>query len=501
MSERWTTGFMSLRNTWVLLLFLAAQTAFVCVVHTEEKFTGLPGSRPNIIFFLADDQSRSDHRIYGNLKAPTPITEAFSRQALVFNKAYTGQAICAPSRSMLLTGLYPIRNGCFINHTAIRPSVKTLPAYLKPLGYDVILAGKSHLKPNHQFPWTNWYQPVRKPGYPRPGLPIAALDRYFDSREKPFCLILASEYPHGPYFKESSFEPDSVALAPFQQDSPGTRAYVSRYYQSIVEKENEFEAVLRLLEKHGLENDTIVFYADDHGVARGKFTVYDSGLNVAYMVRWPGKIIPGRSDAIITFADFVPTVIDLASSSYRVGDHAFDGKSLLPVLEGRAKQHHQYAYAVSHNQGIQNRHVFPQRSIHDGRYHYIYNFNSNEHLAKLRVEDALVYFFLKQGADKHPNQPEEELYDVAVDPFELVNLAKDPDKRWIKERLKRELFAWMGGQDDFLTETSTPPFFKVWRHELDENAPQFNYSIPADKVGRLAAFKLDPHSIGGATEF
>jgi uncharacterized sulfatase len=73
----------------------------------KKKFTGLPGSRPNIIFFLADDQSRSDHRIYGNLKAPTPITEAFSRQALVFNKAYTGQAICAPSRSMLLTGLYP----------------------------------------------------------------------------------------------------------------------------------------------------------------------------------------------------------------------------------------------------------------------------------------------------------------------------------------------------------------------------------------------------------
>jgi len=53
MSERWTAGFMSLRNTWVLLLFLAAQTAFVCVVHTEEKFTGLPGSRPNIIFFFS----------------------------------------------------------------------------------------------------------------------------------------------------------------------------------------------------------------------------------------------------------------------------------------------------------------------------------------------------------------------------------------------------------------------------------------------------------------
>ena len=101
-------------------------------------------------------------------------------------------------------------------------------------------------------------------------------------------------------------------MPPFQHDNLGSRNYFGRYYTSIQEKENEFEAILDLVDKHNLKNKTIVFYADDHGMARGKFTVYKSGLNVAFMVRWPGCIQPGRSDALVSFADFVPTVLDLA---------------------------------------------------------------------------------------------------------------------------------------------------------------------------------------------
>lgn len=491
---------LSLKTTLCLCTLTVCLHSLQASEPAANQELAMAGSRPNIIFFLADDQSRSDHRVYGNEKAPTPITEAFSKEALVFDKAYTGQAICAPSRSMLLTGLYPIRNGCFINHTAIRPGIQSLPSYLKPLGYDVILAGKSHLKPSAQFPWTEWMQPVPKEGYPRPALPLYAIDTYMEGRERPFCLILASEYPHGPYFKESRFDPNEVVLAPFQYDSPSSRSYASRYYQSIDEKENEFDAILKLIEKHGLAGDTIVFYADDHGVSRGKFTVYDSGINVAFMVRWPEKIMPGRSDALISFADFIPTALDLADGSEATGwDRAFfDGKSLLPLFEGRTETHHNYTYAVSHNQGIQNRHIFPQRAIHDGRYHYIFNFNSNEHLNKLSVEDATLYYFLKYGADKHKDQPEEELYDVSVDPFELNNLANNPALAAKKAELKKALFEWMKGQNDFLSEDSIPPVFKIWRHELDENAPRFNYEIFEGMLGQLSGKKVDPHWISRA---
>ena len=91
-------------------------------------------------------------------------------------------------------------------------------------------------------------------------------------------------------------------------------------------------AILDLVDRHDLKNDTIVFYADDHGMARGKFTVYKSGLNVAFMVRWPGNIAPGRSNALISFADFLPTVLDLVNNKEVSPLPNFDGKAFCLFL-------------------------------------------------------------------------------------------------------------------------------------------------------------------------
>lgn len=470
-------------------LFTLIVCPTVCLSFTQAEFQG---TRPNILFFLSDDQSQFDHSAYGNEMAPTRSTDAFAREGLVFEKAFTGQAICAPSRSMLYSGLYPIRNGCFINHTSIRPGVKTLPAYLGPLGYDVVLAGKSHVKPAEQFPWTHTFSPVQKSGMPRPSIPVGEIDRYLKSASRPFCMMVTSEYPHGPYFEDSPFDPNDVALPPYRRDVAATRQDVIRYYASIAEKEREFATVLALLQKHGLAEDTIVFYSDDHGATRGKFTVYDSGLNVAFMVRWPGKIRPGRTSALTSFADFLPTVMELAGGKVPDG---LDGKTLLPVLEGRSQDHHAYVYGVTHNQGIQNRHVFPQRSVHDGRYHYIFNFNSIDRLERERAAGREVGFFLELGANKHPGQAEEELFDTLNDPHEMNNRAADPELATVKDRLKHHLFEWMKQQNDYLDETGKVQYLKVQMHELDEQAPKFNYRIPDEMVGALKGKKRDPQKL------
>ena len=481
----------------LLNICLASQIYAEVSYSSSDEVSTLAGTRPNIIFFLADDQSISDHTSYGNDKVPTEVTQAFSLESLVFNNAFTGQAICAPSRSMLMTGLYPLRNGCFINHTAIRPGLKTLPTYLKEQGYDVLLIGTSHLKPADQFPWTQWIPPVKKEGFPRPGISIQEVDEYLSEREKPFCLIIASEYPHGPYFKESKFEPEDVSLPPFQYDNLGSRKYYGRYYASIEEKENEFAAILNLVDKHDLKKETIIFYADDHGMARGKFTVYKSGLNVAFMVRWPGHIKPGRSNALVSFADFLPTVLHLANKNGLPIKNNFNGSSLLSIFDGTLNEHHKFLFGVSNNQGIQNRHIFPQRSIFDGRYNYIYNFNAKERLSKFNISDPVTYYFYKFGADKHEGTPTEELYDTLIDPFEINNIAADPKFHKMKLELKHSLFDWMKSQKDYLSEGSCViPFFKVWRHELDEQGPQFNYSILQDKVGSLIKKKVNPHEFG-----
>ncbi|VGO15384.1 Arylsulfatase [Pontiella desulfatans] len=452
-------------------------------------------ARPNIVFFLADDQSKFDHSAYGNEKAPTPVTGKFAEEGLVFERMYTGQAICAPSRSMLYTGLNPIRNGCFVNHINIRPGVETITKHLGQLGYEVILAGKSHVGPDGQFQWTKRFQPVKIPGLPRPWIPVEEMDAFMqEPGDKPFCMIVASEFPHSPHIKDTSFGVDDVKVQSFIEDTPDARTSYATYYQSIVEKEKEFRAVLDMIDKHGLRENTVVFYADDHGHKRGKFTVYDSGLNVAFMVRWPGKIKPGRTDALSSFTDFVPTAIELAGGTVPAD---IDGKSLLPVLAGKTDVQHEYVYGVAHNQGIQQRHVFPQRSIHDGRWHYIVNFNSLEQIEGDRAAGKPIDYFFEAGAQKHASQPTEELYDTEADPDELSNVAGKEEVAAVKARLRGALFQWLDKQGDYLGEAGPVVFLKGHQHELDELDPKFNYKIPAALVDSLRGLKNDPHVITG----
>ena len=444
------------------------------VVHGMSSVKGVEESRPNIVFFLADDQSKFDHSAYGNEKAPTPVTQKFSEEGMVFERMYTGQAICAPSRSMLYTGLNPIRNGCFLNHIEIRPGVETITEYMTRLGYEVILAGKSHVGPDAQFKWTKRFQPVKVPGLPRPWIPVEEMDAFMkEPGDKPFCMIIASEFPHSPHIKDTPFKPEDVKLQSFVEDKPSARTSYTQYYQSIVEKEKEFEAVLGMIEKNGLRDNTVVFYSDDHGSKRGKFTVYDSGLNVAFMVRWPGMIKPGRTEALSSFADFIPTAIELAGGAVPEG---LDGNTLLPVLTGESSTNHDYVYGVAHNQGIQQRHVFPQRSIHDGRYHYIVNFNSTEKIEADQAAGRPVDYFMAYGANKHADQPGEELYDTAADPDELVNLAGREEVSAIKVRLRAQLFQWLEKQGDYLGEQGPVIFLQGRQHELDEQGEKYGYT-------------------------
>lgn len=481
---------MQFRCSCMLAVVMLSSIGNVVQVNATEA--GMKGSRPNVIFFLGDDQSKFDHGVYGNPNAPTPTTQTFAKEGIVFERAFTGQAICAPSRSMLYTGMYPVKNGCFINHKPIRAGVKTLPQHLGELGYTVILAGKSHVQPNKQFTWAKRFLPVQKKGIKRPWIPVKEIDAFLaNPGPNPFCLIVASEFPHGPYIQDGPFKPEDVILPPFVPKTEDNLLNATQYYANIVEKETEFDTVLNMIDKYGLKDNSVVFYSDDHGVKRGKYTVYDSGLNVAFMVRWPGKIKPGRSDALVSFSDFVPTVIELAGGN---PPQNLDGKSLLPILEKGEGSQHKYVYGVTVNQGIIHRHIFPQRSVHDGRYHYVYNFNSMERLESDRAAGKEINFFMEQGAKKHENSKEEMLFDTKNDPHELKNLANNPELAEVKKRLKTELFSWMKSQNDYLSEDGDVPFLDVGkRFSLDQSDKR--YSIPEERVGTLEGKKINPHGV------
>ena len=129
---------MILLKTFSFIIFY-----FLINYHLEQDY-----DRPNIIFYLADDQDQIDYGVYGNNLVKTPAVDKLAKEGMLFSNAYTTQAICAPTRSMLYTGLYPMKNGCMANHLPVKPELKDVNDFFNELGYDVVLAGKGHVKPN-----------------------------------------------------------------------------------------------------------------------------------------------------------------------------------------------------------------------------------------------------------------------------------------------------------------------------------------------------------------
>ena len=154
------------------------------ITNTQKKIP------PNIFLFLADDLSKEDLGITGNPYVTSPTIDNFASRAISFENMYTPSAMCAPSRSALMTGLYPHRNGCHMNHGSIYKEIKSLPTYLKSLGYQVALVGKRHIRPAENFPYEY--------------LNYDELDDYLATVTKPLCLIYASNDPHGPHLESLS---------------------------------------------------------------------------------------------------------------------------------------------------------------------------------------------------------------------------------------------------------------------------------------------------------
>ncbi|WP_396600671.1 sulfatase [Algibacter sp. R77976] len=408
--------------------------------------------KPNLIFYLADDQDVYDYGCYGNKKVNTAAVDRLAKEGMLFNNAFTAQAICAPSRSQLFTGKYPIKNGCFANHTATRPNIESVTSRMEKLGYEVVLAGKSHVKPSSVYNWDKAWAPVPKKGVPRDYIPLDSIAHYFKTTDKPFCMFITSKYPHGKYFEVENPKAEDIKFYPFnikKKDNPDYVKAKAGYYRSIEEDNTQLESVLKLVDSY-LNDNTLFIYSADHGVS-GKFTVKDIGLKVPFVARWPKVIKPNsKSSQLIHYTDVLPTFMEIAGEK---STEDIDGNSFLPLLKGENVQINKYVYGVRTNQNILNSEIFPSRMIRDKRYKYIRNFNSLEVVEQNLTGKSNVDYFIKRGANAFNNEPFEELYDLQNDPFEQHNLVKNPEIKSIKESLRKAMFSWMKSQGDILDES------------------------------------------------
>ncbi len=424
--------------------------------------------QPNVLIIMADDCTHSDLPVYGGVNAKTPHIDGLAKQGLVFNRAYVSEAICQPCRSELYTGLFPMKNGSAWNHSASRPEATCIAQHLTPLGYRVGLAGKVHVQPAKVFAFESvgGFDPncVRSPTRPHSLGPI----QKFMERDlkQPFCLVVALVEPHVPWVMgdASKYPPAKIQLPPNLADTAGTREAFSRYLAEITYMDRQVGEILDVLNTSGQAQNTLVLFTSEQGAQFPgcKWTNWDTGLHTALIARWPGRVPAGkRTDAIVQYADVAPTLMELAGGD--VKPHAYDGKSFRSVLTNPELPHRKYAYGIHNN--VPEGPPYPIRTVTDGQYRYIRNLTPDEiyiekHLMGLKGKGLLnnPYWGTWMFNTDNPNteklvkrymkRPAEQLYHTAKDPYELVNLAGDPNYAKIQSELSGELDKWMKSQGD-----------------------------------------------------
>ena len=452
--------------------FLGYAGATLTSAMIGRTLTANPGpprnNKPNILIIMADDCTFTDLPIYGGKNARTPNIDRLASQGLVFNRAYLASAMCQPCRAELYSGTYPMRNGCAWNHSASRPDLTSMPQHLSALGYRVGLAGKVHVKPEQAFPFEKigGFDPncVRNPTRPHDTGPIGG----FMSRDanEPFCLTVCLVEPHVPWVMgdPSKYPPERIELPPNIADTATTREAFSRYLAEITYMDGQVGDILDTLERSGKADDTLVLFTSEQGCQFPgcKWTNWDSGLHTAMIARWPGRVAPGRTDAMVQYADVLPTLIEAAGGDPAA--HNYDGTSFLAVLRGRKSVHRTYVYGMHNN--IPEGPAYPIRTVTDGRYRYIRNLRPDEiyiekHLMGWSGEGKLnnPYWatWVRQAwnqphtydlVKRYMHRPAEQLYHTAADPYEMKNLADDPTMAGVKNRLSAELDRWMQQQQD-----------------------------------------------------
>jgi uncharacterized sulfatase len=434
----------------------------VLAVVLSSAIAPAAASKPNIVLVIADDMAWLDCGPYGSKEVRTPNIDRLASQGMTFERAFTATAMCSPTRQQLYTGVFPVRNGAYPNHSKVKPGTRSMVHHLGSLGYRVGLIGKKHIGPRDSFPFA------------------AASESFVTGRKgEPFCLVVASNQPHVPWNAgPRDYDPEKLTVPPHLVDNRETRKNLAAYYSEVTAFDAQVGRWMQVVDGVNLTRKTIFLVTSEQGAQfpGGKWTCYDYGLRTALIFRWPGKVKAGsRSRAMVQYVDVLPTLVEAAGGDPAKidtglagapgGGRGFDGRSFLGVLLGKTDVHNKYVFGVHTTQGIIAGNPYPIRSIRDGKYKYIMNLMPEATFQNTVTEqDGQGYWAAwkrdaatdpRAGAlvQKYQKRPAEEFYDVEKDPLEQKNLAADPSRRARMDAMKRELLAWMAQQGDRGVET------------------------------------------------
>lgn len=431
--------------------------------------------RPNILWITTEDMS-PNLGCYGDPDARTPRLDAFSRESVRFTRAFATAPVCSPARSCLITGMYATSLGTqrLRSQFPVPAEFAPFPALLRNAGYYCSNNVKTdyNLRDESTFIGKAWDESSATAHWRkrRAAQPFFAVFNFMTTHQSRTSVLPAEQFEQEVGSKLTAaerHEPAKLKLPPFYPDTAEARRAWARYHDCITAMDKQAGELLDQLAADGLAQDTIVFFFSDHGMGmpRGKRCLFDSGLEVPLMVRFPEKwrqlapAQPGSTrDRLVSFVDFAPTVLslcDVRPAAYFQGA-AFFGPTAGPAprfVHG-ARDRVDEAFDVA-------------RSVRDERWLYIRNFMPHlswmqpegysdastfrQDLKRLAAERKLGPGPLTYAAARRPL---EELYDTRSDPYQLRNLAYDPVHRPTIDRMRVELKRWQLETRDagFLTE-------------------------------------------------
>jgi N-sulfoglucosamine sulfohydrolase len=400
--------------------------------------------RPNLILITGDDMG-FQLGCYGDTVATTPHMDRLARDGARFTRGYITQASCSPSRSSMLTGLYPHQNGQIgLAHLgyAMRPDVPTLPTLLKKAGYRTGIIGKLHVAPESSFAFD--YKQVNTADTRDLKKVRAKCNAFLDDRgDDPFFLMLNFFDPHDPHLQDvegspkMKVAPEQAKVLPFMgTNSPALRQRVAEFTTCVNRVDEGVGVLMDVLRERAVATNTLIILLGDNGppMPRAKVTSFEAGVNVPFIVWWPGQVRPQVSDALICSIDLMPTFLELAGAAPPAG---LPGRSLLPLLRGQAGQWR--ATLATEYTTHEPRNLNPQRSIRDARYKLTVTLLKDPAFPWPAEIPLAEYRKIQRRAATGEYL---EFYDLKTDPYEFKNLAGQPELKAEQERLFKELNLW-----------------------------------------------------------
>lgn len=417
--------------------------------------------RPNIIFILADDLGWGDLRCYGHERIRTPNLDTMAQNGIIFTNAYMSGSVCSPTRASIMTGRFPAHTGIH-GHIATEQLNKqrdmpdfldknwvTLPKLLQQSGYSTAHVGKWHLGTGSNAPAVTEYgfdfaisDNDKDPNFDIWGVGnrhqatkviidkgIEFIDK--NAGDKPFYLQLWLTDPH------STLNPSEEQMEPYRNTGPGKnvphRGITEVYYGTVTEMDAQIGRLMQALKQRGLESNTLIVFTSDNGPEdyrifnashsaagspgpfRGrKRSIYEGGIRVPFIVFWPGKAPAGKvnNQSVIASVDMLPTICRIAGT--QLPDYLIlDGEDMSGAFVGRLQKRTkplfwEWRYRVFGEPYLRS----PMLAIRQGDFKLLMN----------------------------PDKSRVELYNLAEDPGELINLA--PMNRRKTRELSGLLLQW-----------------------------------------------------------